>query len=93
LHDRINCFERLPVNTRDETIHPAWLRLAHWINALAINGTVYLLLNGITRRLASKFFPLSFKALADDLASAMKVRVWFTLPAWLPWCCLSRCIW
>jgi thiosulfate reductase cytochrome b subunit len=110
------------VNTRDETIHPAWLRLAHWINALAIlvlvtsgwkiynataflgfaipnnltlggwlggallwhfaamwvlaiNGTVYLLLNGITRRLASKFFPLSFKALADDLASALKGRL------------------
>ncbi len=102
-----------------EVIHPAWLRVAHWVNALAvlvlvtsgwkiynatgflgftfpkevtlggwlggallwhfaamwalaINGTAYLVLNGVTRRLASKFFPLSFSGLVDDIAAALK---------------------
>jgi thiosulfate reductase cytochrome b subunit len=105
-----------------EVIHPVWLRVAHWINALAvlvlvtsgwqiynataflgftfpkavtlggwlggallwhfaamwvlaINGTAYLLLNGVTQRLAKKFFPLSFKALVADIAAALKGRL------------------
>ena len=100
-------------------IHPAWLRVAHWVNALAvlvlvtsgwkiynataflgfaipgdvtlggwlggallwhfaamwvlaINGTAYLVLNGVTRRLVTKFFPLSFKALVADMGAALK---------------------
>lgn len=110
------------MNTSKEIIHPAWLRAAHWINALAvlvlvtsgwkiynataflgfaipsdltlggwlggallwhfaamwilaINGTVYLVLNGVTRRLATKFFPLSAKALFADIAAALKGRL------------------
>ena len=102
-----------------EVIHPAWLRVAHWINALAvlvlitsgwkiynataflgfafpndltlggwlggallwhfaamwvlaINGTAYLVLNGVTKRLVTKFFPLSFKALVADMGAALK---------------------
>ena len=105
-----------------EVIHPAWLRVAHWVNALAvfvlvtsgwriynataflgfavprpvtlggwlggallwhfaamwvlaINGTAYLLLNGFTRRLQRKFFPLSIKALLADVAAALKGRL------------------
>lgn len=105
-----------------EVIHPTWLRLAHWINALAIlalvtsgwkiynataflgfaipndvtlggwlggalqwhfaamwvlaiNGTVYLALNGVTKRLATKFFPLSFKALVAEMGAALKGRL------------------
>ena len=105
-----------------EVIHPVWLRMTHWINALAvlvlvtsgwriynataflgfafpkditlggwlggalrwhfaamwalaINGTVYLALNGVTQRLAKKFFPLSFKAFTADVASALKGRL------------------
>ena len=100
-----------------DRIHPVWVRLAHWINALAvlvlvtsgwkiynataflgfafpddltlggwlggallwhfaamwvlaINGTAYLLLNGITKRLVAKFFPLSFQALVADVRAA-----------------------
>jgi thiosulfate reductase cytochrome b subunit len=102
-----------------EVIHPAWLRAAHWTNALAvlvlvssgwkiynataflgfaipqdltlggwlggallwhfaamwvlaINGTAYLVLNGVTGRLAAKFFPLSFKALIADVGAALQ---------------------
>jgi thiosulfate reductase cytochrome b subunit len=102
-----------------EVIHPAWLRVTHWINALAvlvlvtsgwkiynataflgfafpkestlggwlggallwhfaamwvlfINGTAYLVLNGVTKRLATKFLPLSLKALIADIAAALK---------------------
>lgn len=103
-------------------IHPAWLRAAHWINALAVlvlltsgwkiynataflgfaippsvtlggwlggallwhfaamwvlavNGAAYLLLNGVTKRLAAKFFPLSGKALVADMGAALKGRL------------------
>jgi thiosulfate reductase cytochrome b subunit len=106
------------MNSSKEVIHPAWLRIAHWTNALAvlvlvtsgwkiynataflgfatpndltlggwlggallwhfaamwvlvINGTVYLVLNGVTKRLAKKFFPLSFKALVADIRAAL----------------------
>jgi thiosulfate reductase cytochrome b subunit len=105
-----------------EVIHPVWLRVAHWINALAvlvlvtsgwkiynataflgfafpgdvtlggwlggallwhfaamwllaINGTIYLLLNGVTKRLATKFFPFPFNALIADIAAALKGRL------------------
>jgi thiosulfate reductase cytochrome b subunit len=107
------------VDNNIEVIHPAWLRVAHWINAvailvlvtsgwkiynatgflgftfpkaltlggwlggallwhfaamwvLAINGTAYLVLNGVTKRLVTKFFPLSFKALVADITAALK---------------------
>jgi thiosulfate reductase cytochrome b subunit len=110
------------MDSSKEVIHPVWLRVAHWINALAvlvlvtsgwqiynataflgfafpksvtlggwlggallwhfaamwvlaINGTAYLLLNGVTQRLAKKFFPLSFKALVADVAAALKGRL------------------
>ncbi len=100
-------------------IHPAWLRLTHWLNAaavivlmmsgwqiynataflgfafpkqitlggwlagaiqwhfaamwvLGINGLIYLVLNGTTGRLISKFFPLSPKAFFNDLKAALK---------------------
>jgi thiosulfate reductase cytochrome b subunit len=107
------------MNNSKEVIHPAWLRVTHWTNALAvlvlvtsgwkiynataflgfaipggvtlggwlggallwhfaamwvlaINGTAYLVLNGVTKRLFAKFFPLSFKALVADIAAALK---------------------
>ena len=110
------------MNISKEAIHPAWLRTAHWINALSvlilvtsgwkiynatafmgfafpsdltlggwlggallwhfaamwvlvINGSMYLVLNGVTRRLATKFFPLSPKALVADIAAALKGRL------------------
>lgn len=110
------------MNHSQEVIHPAWLRAAHWINALAVlvlvtsgwkiynataflgftfpggvtlggwlggallwhfaamwvlavNGTAYLVLNGVTRRFATKFFPLSAKALVADLSAALKGRL------------------
>lgn len=106
------------MNHSKEVIHPVWLRVTHWTNALAvlvlvasgwriynatgflgfhiptevtlggwlggalrwhfaamwvlaINGTAYLLLNGATKRLASKFFPLSVKALVADFTAAL----------------------
>ena len=105
-----------------ETVHPLWLRGAHWINALAvfvlitsgwkiynataflgfaipnqltlggwlggallwhfaamwvlaINGMAYLMLNGITKRLLTKFFPLSLKAFLADITDALKGRL------------------
>ena len=110
------------MNSSKEVIHPAWLRSAHWINAvavlvlltsgwkiydatdflnfsipnaltlggwlggallwhfaamwvLAINGSIYLVLNGVTGRLAAKFFPLSPRALFADLAVALQGRL------------------
>lgn len=110
------------MNNSKEVIHPAWLRVAHWINALtvlilvtsgwkiynataflgfafpkdltlggwlggallwhfaamwvlAINGTAYLVLNTVTRRLFNRFFPLSFKALLADIAAALRGRL------------------
>ena len=110
------------MNSSKEVIHPAWLRSAHWINAvavlvlltsgwkiydatdflnfsipnaltlggwlggallwhfaamwvLAINGSIYLVLNGVTGRLAAKFFPLSPRALFADLAAALQGRL------------------
>ena len=107
------------MDNRKDVIHPAWLRVAHWINAvavlvlvssgwkiynataflgfafpggitlggwlggallwhfaamwvLAINGTAYLVLNGVTKRLVTKFSPLSFKSLVADLGAALK---------------------
>jgi len=103
-------------------IHPAWLRTAHWVNALAVlvlltsgwkiynataflgfsippsvtlggwlggallwhfaamwvlavNGAAYLVLNGVTKRFATKFFPLSGKALVADIGAALKGRL------------------
>lgn len=47
-----------------------WHFAAMWV--LALNGTIYLLLNAVTKRLSSKFFPLSAKLLASDLLSALK---------------------
>lgn len=102
-----------------ETIHPAWLRVAHWVNALAVvvlvmsgwkiynatmflgfgfpkgamlggwlggallwhfaamwvlalNGTMYLLLNALTLRLFTKFFPITPRQLASDVLAALK---------------------
>ena len=104
------------------TIHPAWLRITHWINALAVvilitsgwriynasplfgfrfpneitlggwlagaiqwhflamwllalNGLVYLVLNGATGRAWRKFWPLTPKALIHDLASALRGKL------------------
>ncbi len=105
-----------------QTIHPGWLRAAHWINAVAvvvlvmsgwkiynatgflgfvfpksvtlggwlggallwhfaamwvlgINGICYLLMNVFTRRLGSKFFPLSAKAFVADVIAALTGRL------------------
>lgn len=103
-------------------INPVWLRLAHWMNAvavvvlvmsgwkiynataflgfafpkeitlggwlggallwhfaamwvLAINGTLYLLLNALTRRLFTKFFPISPKQFVSDVVAALKGKL------------------
>ena len=107
------------MNSPIPTVHPAWLRATHWINALAVvimtmsgwriynasplfeftfaktitlggwlggaiqwhfaamwliaaNGLVYLLCNGGTGRLWTKFFPVSPRAFVDDLLAALK---------------------
>lgn len=107
------------MNTDKAIIHPAWLRVAHWVNAvavvvlvlsgwkiynataflgfafpkavtlggwlggallwhfaamwvLAINGSGYLLLNAVTRRLFTKFFPVTPKSLLADVLAALK---------------------
>lgn len=46
-----------------------WHFAAIWF--LAINGTAYLALNGITKRVASKFFPLSLKDILSDFSAAL----------------------
>ncbi|MCC3705378.1 cytochrome b/b6 domain-containing protein [Rouxiella badensis] len=105
-----------------QNIHALWLRLAHWINALAIlimvtsgwqiynasplfdfefsktitlggwlggaiqwhfagmwlfgiNGLFYLLMNVATGRLQKKFFPVTPRALWDDLLAAVKGKL------------------
>jgi thiosulfate reductase cytochrome b subunit len=50
-----------------------WHFAAMWV--LTINGAAYLILGVATRRLATKFFPLSAKALVADMASALKGRL------------------
>jgi thiosulfate reductase cytochrome b subunit len=104
------------------SIHPAWLRITHWINALAVlilitsgwriynasplfgfkfpnditlggwlagaiqwhffamwllalNGLVYLVLNGTTGRLWRKFWPITPRALLHDFASALRGKL------------------
>lgn len=47
-----------------------WHFAAMWF--LAVNGAIYLVLNGITMRFASKFFPLSFKAIFSDAVAALR---------------------
>lgn len=47
-----------------------WHFAAMWL--LAANGLIYLAGNLVTGRLLSKFFPLSPRALLDDLRAAMK---------------------
>ena len=101
------------------SIHPAWLRATHWLNAIAVvilalsgwriynaapffdfkfasaitlggwlggallwhfaamwllaaNGLLYLALNVATRRLWTKFFPLSPQAIVTDLIAALR---------------------
>jgi thiosulfate reductase cytochrome b subunit len=103
----------------DGRIHPLWVRVTHWLNALAVvvlamsgwriydaspflgfaipgnvtlggwlggaiqwhfaamwllmaNGVVYLASNVISRRLFHKFFPLSLRALFEDVVAAVK---------------------
>lgn len=105
-----------------DTVHPLWMRIMHWLNAvavlvlmmsgwriynataflgfsippsltlggwlggallwhfaamwvLAINGSAYLVLNGVTKRLVTKFFPLSFKAFVADMGAALHGRL------------------
>lgn len=104
------------------TIHPLWLRLTHWINAiavvvlaasgwriynasplfdfrfpseitlggwlagaiqwhfaamwvLAINGAIYLVLNGLSGRAVRKFWPLTPKAFVEDLLAALRGKL------------------
>ena len=107
---------------RAGTIHPAWLRVTHWLNALAVvvlvtsgwriynasplfevripneitlggwlagaiqwhfaamwllalNGLIYLALNAATGRIRRKFWPLSPRAFAADLAAALRGKL------------------
>jgi thiosulfate reductase cytochrome b subunit len=107
---------------REPSIHPAWMRTSHWLNAvavvvmaasgwriydaaplyavrfpetitlggwlggalqwhfagmwlLALNGIVYLALNGSTGRLAHKFFPLTPSVVWRDLRDALHGRL------------------
>ena len=107
------------MHTASDIIHPAWLRVAHWVNAvavvvlvlsgwriynataflgfaiprditlggwlggallwhfaamwvLAINGSLYLLRNVLSRRLFNKFFPVSPRLFAADLLAALR---------------------
>jgi len=109
-------------------VQPAWVRIAHWLNALAalvlvasgwriydaapfldftfpaqvtlggwlggalqwhfaamwllgFNGVAYLVLNALTGRLARRFLPLSPRAVAKDLADALRGRLSHDDPA------------
>lgn len=50
-----------------------WHFAAMWV--LGVNGTVYLLLNAVTKRFFDKFFPLSIKEFAVDVLAAFKGRL------------------
>ncbi len=50
-----------------------WHFAAMWL--LAANGLLYLVCNAATGRLARKFFPLSPRALLDDLLAAVKGKL------------------
>lgn len=50
-----------------------WHFAAMWV--LGINGILYLLFNLVTGRLLRKFFPLSPKALIDDLRAALRGKL------------------
>jgi len=50
-----------------------WHFAAMWV--LAINGLMYLLLNTLTGRFASHFFPLSWRGLVSDLSAALRGRL------------------
>lgn len=108
---------------RHTTIHPAWVRVLHWVNAaavivmclsgwqaydaspifkairfpaaitlggwlggallwhfaamwvLAANFIAYLAMSIVTGRLRSRFFPLRFRAIVNDLAAAMRGKL------------------
>ena len=55
-----------------------WHFAAMWL--LAANGLLYLVFNATTGRLARKFFPLSHKALLNDLLAAVKGKLTHTDP-------------
>lgn len=106
----------------DRSVHPAWLRATHWLNAIAVvilamsgwriynaapffdftipaeitlggwlggaiqwhfaamwllaaNGLVYLLCNIGTGRFRARFFPLSLRAVLEDLLAALRGRL------------------
>lgn len=106
----------------DGPIFPLWLRLTHWLNAIAVilmvmsgwriynaspffpfafpgavtiggwlggalrwhfaamwiillNGLFYLIANAVSRRLFTKFFPLSPKAIARDFVAALRGKL------------------
>jgi thiosulfate reductase cytochrome b subunit len=50
-----------------------WHFAAMWI--IFVNGLFYLLANLISKRLFSKFFPLSFKSIASDLVAALRGKL------------------
>jgi thiosulfate reductase cytochrome b subunit len=50
-----------------------WHFAAMWL--LAANGLAYLLCNAVTGRLLSKFFPLSPRAIIEDLLAALRGRL------------------
>lgn len=103
----------------ESTIHPIWLRMTHWLNAVAVillvtsgwriynatrffdfaipsaltlggwlggalqwhfaamwllmaNGLLYLIINVVSGRLRSKFFPLSARQLLRDMGAALR---------------------
>jgi hypothetical protein len=108
-----------PITKNKKIIHPLWLRLTHWLNAVAVvilvlsgwriynatsflgfsipsnitlggwlggalqwhfaamwllgfNALVYLMFNLVTRRLFTKFFPLSPREVLKDLFQALR---------------------
>lgn len=115
------------MNNASETIHPLWLRLTHWLNAVAVmiltlsgwriydaapffdfviprqltlggwlggaiqwhfaamwllagNGLLYLACNLASGRLRRRFFPLSVRAVANDLGAALRGQLSHTDP-------------
>lgn len=111
-----------PTSKDPRPIHPAWLRIMHWVNALAvlimlgsgwriynasplfnftfpndftlggwlagaiqwhfaamwllgINGLLYLLVNVLTGRLRTRFFPLSIRSFQTEFLAALRGRL------------------
>src|SRR5664279_5585351 len=62
----------------DAIIHPGWVRVSHWINALAIlviNGIVYVTLGLATGRFRRKLLPITPSQVLADAKAALTFQL------------------